>query len=352
MPDRYARDDLKDLARSLLTGAGLVRDKAEVVAELLVRTDEIGVTTHGISMVPYYVPELQAGDMTSDGEHEVVRDGEVAMVWDGRYLPGHWLMTRALDACMERARRYGTATLAIRRSHHIGCLSVLTAIAAEQGFACIIATSDPSGAWVAPYGGTNPVLTPNPWAVGYPGPDHPVLIDTCASVTTVSRVRQHINDGSQFEHPWMLDAAGNPTTDPNVVNADPPGTILPAGGLDHGHKGYALALMVEMLTQGLSGHGRAEAPQRWGGNVFVQVMDPDAFAGATAFVSEVGHLNDRCRASSAAPGFDRVRVPGDRAAEQRARSRREGIRLPAEVAGRVAACAESLGVALPQPLFA
>lgn len=349
MDRRFDRSQLVGLAERLLSRRGLPRDKAGIVAELLIRTDEIGVTTHGISMVPYYLPDLASGAMASDGCYEVVRDNTVTMVWDGHYLPGHWLMTQALESCIGRAALHGIATLAIRRSHHIGCLSTLTRIAAKRGFVCLIATSDPSGAWVAPFGGVEPVLTPNPVAIGYPAGDHPVLIDTCASVTTVSRVRQHINEGTRFAHPWMLDAAGHATTDPTVVNADPPGTILPAGGLDHGHKGFALALMVEMLTQGLAGHGRAEAPTRWGANVFVQVMDPGAFAGKDAFAREMTALNERCRASRTAPGAPPVRIPGDRAETAR-KAAATGIALPDEVWTRVAACAQAFGEPLPEPV--
>lgn len=346
----FARDDLKTLAQTLMTGAGLDAAMAGVVSELLVQTDELGVSTHGISMVPYYLPEIAAGRMTNAGQHEVVQDKGVTMVWDGNYLPGHWLMAQALDLCMERAAQYGMAALAMRRSHHIGCLSTLTRIAAEKGYVCHIATSDPSGKWVAPFGGTEPLLTPNPWAVGYPGDGQPVLIDTCASITTVSKVRQHINNGTQFAHPWMLDAEGRATTDPTVVNAEPRGSILPVGGMDHGHKGFATGLMIEMLTQALSGHGRSEEVTRWGGNVFVQVLDPEAFGGTEAFVREVGALNAACRANRPVPGGPAVRVPGDRAAQAVTRSRAQGVRVPDEVWTRVSTSAAEQGVTLPEPI--
>jgi len=347
MPN-YTRDDLLTLAHGLLTTAGLPDDKAEVVAELLVQTDEMGVTTHGVSLIPYYLPELTGGTMTTEGSHEVVQDRKVTMVWDGNYLPGHWLMKQALELCMERAAEFGMAALSMRRVHHIGCLSTLTRIAAERGFVCYIATSDPSGKWVAPFGGTEPLLTPNPWAVGYPTATHPVLIDTCASITTVSKVREYINTGAQFAHPWMLTAEGVPSTDPGVVNADPKGTLMPVGGADHGHKGFAMALMVEMLTQGLSGHGRAEDVTRWGGNVFLQVLDPDAFGGREAFEREVTHLGDLCRANRPADPARPVRMPGDRAASTRARAESGIVNLPDEVDTRLARSAAEFGIAMPR----
>lgn len=347
---RFDRTDLFTLARDMLTGGGMAQPKADVVADLLIRTDELGVTTHGISMVPYYLPELASGAMAADGEIAVVSDRTAAMVWDAGYLPGHWVMDRALSVCMARARDHGLACLTIRRSHHIGCLSTLTRIAATQGLVCLIATSDPAGAWVAPFGGIDPVLTPNPFALGYPASPHPVLIDTCASITTVSNVRAHINTGRALAHPWMLDGQGHPTTDAGVVNQNPKGTILPVGGMDHGHKGFALGLMVETLTQALSAHGRAEAPTRWGANVFVQVMDPEAFGGLDGFLRETDHLNAACRASRPLPGVDGVRIPGDRAQAALDRAARSGVPVTAEVWGRVAPLAESLGLTLPRPV--
>ena len=79
-----------------------------------------------------------------------------------------------------------------------------------------------------------------------------------------------------------MTAEGEPTDDPGVLFADPPGTLLPTGGREHGHKGYNLALAIEALSQGLSGHGRADRPTDWGASVYVQVMAPGAFGGAQA----------------------------------------------------------------------
>ncbi len=348
--EHFDRTALRELAFALLTQGGLEPDKAETVSELLTQTDEIGVTTHGISMLSYYLPELANGRMTCSGSHDVLCDSKIAQVLDGNYLPGHWVMQQAIESCMARASEAGMAAMAIRRSHHIGCLSTLTRIAALKGFVCYIATSDPSGRWVAPFGGVEPLLTPNPWAIGYPSSTHPVLIDTCASITTVSKVREHINSGTEFEHAWMLGSDGSATTDPNVVNAKPKGSILPVGGMDHGHKGFAMGLMVEMLTQALAGHGRVEAPDRWGANVFLQVLDPEAFGGRDAFLAQVDHVNDACRTSRPIPGRDPVRIPGDRAARRREEASAAGIALPNEVLERIRSCAADAHLPFPDSL--
>ena len=105
----------------------------------------------------------------------------------------------------------------------------------------------------------------------------PVLLDVSTSTTTNGLTGRLKGEGAVLGHPWLLDAAGQPTPDPAALFTDPPGSILPLGGLDSGHKGYALGLLVEALTAALGGFGRADASEGWGAAVFLQVIDPAAF---------------------------------------------------------------------------
>ena len=310
----------------LLCAAGMARDQADTTSRLLVLADMMGRRTHGLSLLPLYIDQLEQNLMTPDGEPEVIRDTGATVVWDGRYLSGLWLTDKALNLAFERVKTYGVVTVAIRCSHHIACLAALAKQATDRGLIAIIANSDPAGKVVAPYGGVEPVLTPDPLAIGYPGREFPVLIDICASITTLSMVRRHVAEGTNFEHPWLLDAKGVPTTDPRVIeHADPRGSIMPLGGFDYGHKGFALALMVEALSQGLSGHGRKENPKRWGGNTFLQVMDPEAFAGSDVFLDEMDYTGERCRTSKPVKEDVPVRLPGEQAVRNIAKAERDGI---------------------------
>jgi LDH2 family malate/lactate/ureidoglycolate dehydrogenase len=258
---------------------------------------------------------------------------------------------RAIELAIARIAQFGVVTVSIRRSHHIGCLAALVKQASDRGFVAIIANSDPAGQRVAPYGGTQALFTPNPFAIGYPGRDHPVLVDICASITTVSMTRQKFAAGERFEHPWLLDAEGNPTTDPAVLeNSQRRGSLQLMGGQDYGHKGFGLALMIEALSQGLSGHGRNDAPTRWGGNVFLQVIDPDFFAGRDAFAQQMDFLSDQCRGNRPIDADRPVRVPGDNAARGIAAAQRDGIAFDERSWQAIADCARELGVALPSPL--
>jgi LDH2 family malate/lactate/ureidoglycolate dehydrogenase len=345
---RVAYHALAPFAQALLLRAGLDADKAAAVARLLALTDGLGRRTHGLAMVTTYLAELEKGTMAKTGAPTVVKDTGATAVWDGHYLPGLWLTEHAIEVACARADTFGIAAIAIARSHHIGCLAALVKGAADRGYVALIANSDPSGARVAPYGGTRALFTPNPFAFGYPGAEHPVLIDTCASITTTSMTRRKHARGEQFDHPWLLDAQGTPTTDPAVLeHATPRGSLQLTGGVDHGHKGFGLALMIETLSQALSGHGRADAPTRWGGNVYVQVLRSDFFAGADAFAQQSEFLSNACRENPPIHSDAPVRVPGDAAAQHLAHARREGVAFDADVWEKIAAWAAKLAVPLP-----
>lgn len=344
---RFAIAALKQFATALLEKAGMDAEKSAAMARLLVLTDAMGRRTHGLAMLLLYLKEIQNGTMGTNGEPEVLRDNGITSVWDGNYLPGMWLVEKAIVQAMPRATQHGIAAVAIRRSHHIGCLAALAKVAADQGFVALITNSDPAGQRVAPYGGTEALMTPNPLAFGYPGAEHPVLVDMCASITTTSMTRQKFAEGKQFDHPWLQDANGQPTRDPAMLeNTNPRGALLPLGGQEYGHKGYGLSLMVEALSQGLSGHGRKDAPKRWGGNTYVQVMSPDLFAGGDAFAEQMDHLSDRCRSNRPIHPAQPVRVPGDAAAKSIAEAQKNGINYDAATWAGLCDWANRLGVEL------
>ena len=345
---RFSTDALDRFATALLAAAGMDADKAATTSRLLVLTDTMGRRTHGLAMVPLYLADIRKGDMKVRGDPVVVKDTGATMVWDGEYLPGLWLVNAAIERAIARIDQHGVVTVAIRRSHHIGCLAALAKQAADRGYVAIIANSDPSGKRVAPYGGTKALLTPNPYAIGYPGTDHPVLVDICASITTVSMTRQKHAAGELFEHPWLLDADGNPTRDPSVLeNRHPQGSLQLMGGQEYGHKGFGFALMIEALSQGLSGHGRKDQPAQWGGNVFLQVLDPEFFAGHAAFVEQMDSLSEACRANPPVSADRPVRVPGDHAARCIVEAHSRGVSFDTATWTALAESAKDLGVAMP-----
>lgn len=335
---------LADYAARLLAAAGLDGDKPDVTGRLLVTADAMGHTTHGLAQLPDYLEDLAAGAMAKTGLPDILSDKGAAIVWDGRRLPGVWLTDLAVRTAAERARTHGLCAISIRRSHHIACLATFLPAATDQGLMAIIASSDPSDAHVAPFGGKAAVFTPDPIAIGIPTQGDAIWIDISASITTAGMSARLRREGGKFPGQWALDAQGQPSNDPHVLANDPKGTLLPTGGIDHGHKGYGLALMVEALTQGFSGHGRADHETSWGASVFVQVFDPEMFGGLAAFVRQSEWVAQACRANPPVDPANPVRLPGARAAQGLRAARLNGFQPRAGLLEALQPWAKQLGV--------
>jgi L-lactate dehydrogenase len=246
-----------------------------------------------------------------------------------------------------RAEQYGTATLAIGRSHHIACLAAYLEPVTRAGKMLLLLSSDPGVAAVAPFGAKTPVFTPNPIAAGWPTQDEPVLLDISTSLTTVGMVGRQHKAGGQLPHPWLVDAEGRATTDPAAVAGGGKGALLPLGGMEAGHKGFGLGLMVEALTSGLAGAGRGGTPDSWGASVMIQVIDPAAFGGAGAFAAETQAVATACRAAAPIDPANPVRMPGAAALARKAQQLAGGVQLHDGIAPALEALARKLGLAMP-----
>ena len=347
---RFTAEGLREFATQLFQGAGLAAERAQVVAEVLIEADLLGHDTHGLDMLARYLDELAAGRMAREGEPETLRDSGSALTWDGGRLPGPWLVKRAIATARGRLAAHPTVTVVIRRSHHIGCLQAYLKPVTDEGLVILLTCSDPSGAGVTPHGGVASRLTPNPLAAGFPTEGDPVLLDVSMSTTTNAMTKRLYDEGGRLPGPWLVNADGRASDDPGVLFREPKGALLPLGGLDLGHKGFALALLVEALTSGLAGHGRADGPKEWGASVFLQLIDPGAFAGHDAFVRETTRLAELCHTTPVSVGKPPVRLPGERALARRKAQLEVGVSLRGGILDSLRPWAERLGVELPAPL--
>jgi LDH2 family malate/lactate/ureidoglycolate dehydrogenase len=349
---RYSARDLIGFATSLLTAAGLDSAKATTVAEILTEGDLLGHTTHGLALLAPYLGDLEKGAMEKSGEPQVLADLPAAVTWDGRRLPGPWLVVRALELATARARQLGTCTVVIRRSHHIACLAAYLKRVTDQGLMVLLSCSDPTVATVAPHGGRSGVMTPNPLAAGWPTTTDPVMVDVSMSITTNARLKRLHAEKRQAPGEWFVTADGQATADPSALFTNPAGALLPIGGVDHGHKGYALGLLVEALTGGLAGHGRADPAEGWTATVFIQVLDPALFGGLKNFVRATTHLAETCRAAEPRPGFECVRLPGEAGLRRRATQLADGVQLDPPILPALVPWAERFSVRVPEQWLA
>ena len=350
MTQRYDAATLRRFAAALFGAGGMEAEKAETVAEILVEGDLLGHDTHGLAHLAPYLDALESGGMRGEGEPDVVAGTPVAETWDGRKLPGPWLVRRAADLASARAAEFGLSAVAIRRSHHIACLAAYLPRVVERGQAMLLFSSDPSTASVAPWGGTRRLFTPNPVAAGWPSPGGPVMLDVSMSITTNAMTARRRGEGTRFPHPALLDAEGRPTDDPNAFFTDPAGTLLPLGGEAAGHKGSALGLMVEALTSALAGRGRADPSSGWGASVLVLVLDPARFGGSEAFLRETGWMEQAVHANPPVAGGGAPRLPGERGWQRRAEALAKGVALHPAIPPVLQDRAARAGIAPPAPL--
>ena len=249
----FAAADLIAFAHAALSASGLPEDRSRAVAETLVEGDLMGHTTHGLQLLPLHLDAIERGVIARHGEPTIVADHGSAFTWDGNWLPGPWLLRAALAVAFERIADHPVVTIVLRRSGHIGCLAAYPRLATERGLTMLLACSDPSIASVAPHGAVEGCFTPNPIAAGWPTEEEPVIVDVCPSTTTNGMAARAARNGERLAGRWLIDHDGNTTDDPAVLSREPKGAVLPLGGDDLGHKGFALALIVEMMTASLGG---------------------------------------------------------------------------------------------------
>jgi len=351
MSVRYRAEDLRKFAVELLTKQEMSREVATTVAEILLEGDLLGHTTHGLQLLGPYLKELQQGTMAREGMPVVLQDHGMSVLWDGRYLPGPWLVARAIDTGMGRLKNYPVFTANIKQSHHIACLAAYLERVARQGYLILLATSDPTlGAKVSPFGSRTPVYTPNPVAAGWPLKDGVVMLDISMSTTSVGLSQRLTRQKGKLPGKWVLDAEGRPTDDPSVIFDKPSGSILPLGGVELGYKGFALGLLVEALTSGLCGFGRKDQPGRWGATVFIMIINPEALGGRQPFLKESTFIAEACLNAEPIHKGQPVRLPGQAALAKKRDYLQKGVKLEPVILPSLEKWSGRLGVPVPEPI--
>ena len=319
-------DDLRTLARTTLRRVGLASDHADAIAETMVAGERDGCASHGIYRLLVAANSVAKGVAVPDAVPVVSEPAPALVKVDGRGGFAQLPFERGLPLLVEKARNHGIAALTITNAVHFAALWPEVEAVTAHGLVALAFT--PSHAWVAPAGGTKPVFGTHPIAFGWPrrGRD-PFVFDFATSAVARGEIELHRRAGKPVPEDWGYDAAGNPTTDAAAVLD---GAMRTFGG----HKGSALAAMVELLAGPLIGDmtsaesiaadaGRGGSPI---GGELILALDPERFLGAG--------LEDRFAAAEAmfhtieAQG---ARLPSSRRYAARARSLVEGVTIPGQL---------------------
>jgi LDH2 family malate/lactate/ureidoglycolate dehydrogenase len=238
-------EDLRILAERALIGLGLTAEDAEKTASILVLADLFGISTHGVSRIVSYGERLMIGGINATPNIGIEAVAPSILMVDGDNGVGPLVGRRALDRAMEAAREVGMAIAFVKGSNHFGPISPYLWLAAEAGFASMIASN--ATTTIAPWGGSDARLGNNPIGFGVPGPDgRHFMLDMAVSVAARAKIRSAQEKGEAIPEGWATDAKGLPTTNPGEALK---GFLSPIGG----HKGYGLALTVDLFAGLLSG---------------------------------------------------------------------------------------------------
>jgi uncharacterized oxidoreductase len=256
---------------------------------------------------------VKKGEVKPGAEFTVIKESDSLLQADGNWGFGQTQARRLTDRLIAKARKSGVALGTLMHSAHIGRLGEYCEQAAAAGMVSMLMVNTHGTARrVAPPGGTAPRLGTNPIAIGVPHKDGPLVLDFGTSATAEGKVRVRRIAGQTCPDGWLLDNAGNPTNDPNVLYREPQGTIRPFGG-EQPHKGFALGLMVEIFAGALSGGVCIrETPINQVGNcVFELVIDPNHVGGGQHFATEVTNLVEFIHGCPRADGVNGILLPGD-----------------------------------------
>jgi uncharacterized oxidoreductase len=339
-------EPLESLACDVFRAITVPPAGAAWMAKLLIRANLRGHDSHGVIRVPQYVASWKKGEADPKAEPVVVQDGPATALVDGKRGFGQIVARRGMEVAMAKAAAIGVAAVGVHNSNHIGRLADYTEMALERDMLALLAVNaGGAGQRMAPWGGRAPRLSTNPFAFACPtGSAVPISFDVATTVAAEGKVRLKRNRKEQAPPGWLIDADGKPTTDPNALYGTPEGTILPVGG----HKGYSLALMVEVLggIMARAGHSR-ENPGPVMNGIFMVVVDIARFVSPQNFRSETDDLIRYLKTSPLVPGVSEIMYPGEPEARSEAERLQRGIFVEDETWGQIVQVARDLGVAVP-----
>jgi uncharacterized oxidoreductase len=328
----------------MFIAAGCSPREATQIANALVQANLFGHDSHGVQMAPIYVANLEHGLVLVGQAPRIVADHGSILGLDGQKGFGQAIGEQAMRMAIERASALGCCMLGLSNTHHLGRIGQWAEQCAQAGLASVHFVNALSTPLVAPWGGSDARLSTNPFCVGVPREPEPLILDYATSKLALGKVRVAQDAGKRMAPDVLLDAAGQPTDDPAAMFTDPAGALLSFGE----HKGFALAVMCELLGGALSGgsvqheHPR---PNPMINNMLSLVFAPDKLVSRADLARQVDRLEAWLKASPPRPGSTGIRLPGEPERLTARERERLGIPLPRRTCDALVASARGLGMA-------
>jgi L-2-hydroxycarboxylate dehydrogenase (NAD+) len=362
MDGRVGHTVLKEFVVRILVKEGVPEGDAETTADVLVSANLRGIDSHGVARARRYVQGLRDGVMLAQPEKRVIRETAVTALLDGGAGLGQVVGVRAMRMAIEKALEAGVGFVAVRNSNHYGIAGYYSMMALEEDLIGVSMTN--AAPLVVPTFGKDAVLGTNPMSIAVPtGQERPFVLDMATSVVTRGKLEEYERQEKPLVEGWATDNQGVPTSSAGQVLRNlkerSGGGILPLGGAGEeqgGHKGYGLALLVDILCGVLPGAGYATGvyPKDGAGHAlpsdighFFGALRVDAFRPLKDFQRSMDDIIGTLRSSAKALGRERIFVHGEKEWEIADERRSQGIPVHPKVASDLRALGEELGVPCP-----
>jgi LDH2 family malate/lactate/ureidoglycolate dehydrogenase len=319
MPDR-----LLSFATRVYTKIGVPEPDARLLADTLVQADLWGHQSHGVLRLGWYAARIESGVMHARTEPTHVIDAGAVSVIDGNDGIGQVLTAMAMREAVRRAKSHGIGVVGLRNSNHFGTAMYYTLMAAREG--CVAFLSTNASPAMAPWGGRKKTVGTNPWSIAAPaGRYSPMVLDIANTGVARGKIYLAKQKGLPIPLNWALTADGEPTTDPAKAID---GIILPMAE----HKGYVIAMMMDVLSGVLTGskfgaavNGPYQFDKRSGCGQLMIAMSVEAFQPLAQFNQRMEELIRETKAVPRAQGCEEVFYPGELEAINDRKHRNDGI---------------------------
>jgi uncharacterized oxidoreductase len=335
---------IADWVAQVFVAAGCAADEARRIADGLVQANLFGHDSHGVGLVPQYLGNIRLGLARPGQTVRVLADHGALVSVDGQRGFGQTIGPQAMAIALERVRTHGVCVLGTANTHHLARIGQWGELCAEAGCASIHFVNVQSLPLVAPWGGSDARLANNPFCVAVPHEPHPIVLDYATSAVAFGKVRVAAEAGAAMAPGILLDRDGQATTDPGVMLQTPLGAILPFAQ----HKGFALAVMCELLGGALSGghvQDHVPTPNPMRNNMLSVVFAPDRLVSREALAAQVASMAAYLRGSPLQPGATGIHLPGEPERITARERQRAGIPMARRTCEMLAAAGREVGVA-------
>jgi len=354
---RIQEKPLREFCEQVLQKLGVPPEDARVTTDVLVLADLRGIDSHGVARLQRYVTGLKEGYMKPTDQSRIVRETKATALIDGGQSLGQVVSRKAMDLAIRKAKDTAVGIVSVRNSNHYGIAGYYSLMALEHDLIGVSMTN--AAPLVVPTFGRTAVLGTNPISLAAPADkEKPFVLDMATSVVPRGKIEVYDRLGKSIPHGWAVDETGKSTTNPSAVLKALAkrlgGGLLPLGGEGEefsGHKGYGLALMVDVLSGVLSGAATGLQvyldEKRPDVGHFFMALDPAAFRPINEFKRDMDRLARELKDSPKAHGQERIYVHGEKSFARMELYRKEGIPLNVKVVEQLRKIGAELGVPWP-----